>query len=137
MSARSGALTMIKVGNGASPEVFSIINGIRRAQFLLSNQLLNSSHAASGPWRLIQASGGLQSLTVTASGVFTDSASERAIRGYAIANSINHYRLYFAKGDSMSGAFHISSYAQQAATDNQEEYSFTLQSAGDITYQPA
>src|SRR5689334_4507882 len=104
MTAQRGALVLIKVGNGGDPENFTTIGGLRAARMVLDAQALDNSDLESGAWRRLLAGGGIRSVMLGGSGLFTDSAAEETLRGYAFAGAIHNYRFVFANGDSLAGA---------------------------------
>jgi TP901-1 family phage major tail protein len=133
MVAQKGSLMLVKVGNGAVPEVFTTIGGVRTSRIIVNNQMMDNSHIASGQWRSLAAAG-LKSLTIQGRGIFVDSASEETVRGLAFSSSVCNYQLYFAKGDYCTGAFYISQYERIADHDDVEQYAVTLMSAGPVSY---
>jgi TP901-1 family phage major tail protein len=137
MSAGKGSLVLIKIGNGGSPETFETIGGMRTTRMVINNQLLDSSNRESGPWRKLMGSAGIQSMTISGSGIFVDSNSEEAVRLCAFAASISNYKLYFANGDALTGAFYITSYQRSGEHDDSETYALVLSSAGPIEFTAA
>ena len=133
MAAQKGALVLIKVGNGGGPETFATVGGLRTTRLVLNNQLVDTTNKDSGGWRLLLAGAGIRSITLSGSGIFTDSASEETVRGYAFTNSINNYEFYFGGNDKISGAFQITSYERAGNHDGEETYAITFESAGAIT----
>lgn len=137
MAARSGALMLIKVGDGAPSETFTTVGGIRNTSMILNNHPIQSNHMASGIWRESLENSGMQSLTISGDGMFTETDAEELIRGYAFAGGINNYRLIFANGDYITGAFVVSHYARGGDYEAEERYAITLESAGEITFTAA
>ena len=133
MVAQKGALVLIKVGNGGGPETFATVGGLRTTRLVLNNQLVDTTNKDSGGWRSLLAGAGIRSITLSGSGIFTDSASEETVRGYAFTNSINNYEFYFGGNDKISGAFQITSYERAGNHDGEETYAITFESAGAIT----
>jgi TP901-1 family phage major tail protein len=134
MGAQSGILVLIKVGNGAGPEVFTTVGGLQASSIKLDNQAFDTSNVISGNWRQLLANAGISSITISGGGIFTDAASEKTVRGYAFSNSINNYQFVFANGDYLTGAFQIVSYERDGNYNDVETYSITLDSAGAISF---
>ena len=78
--------------------------------------------------------GGIRSMSITASGVFTDTASENTTRGSAFTGDAVNYDLVFADTSSVKGAFIITSYERAGEYNGEETYSLTLESSGTMTY---
>lgn len=134
MTAQNGALVLIKAGNGASPEVFTTIGGLRTSQITLNNHALDTTNVESGAWKQLLGSAGISSMTIAGSGLFSNSASEETLRGYAFAASVNNYQFAFANGNYVSGAFMVTAYERSGNYDGEEQYSLTLESAGTIAF---
>lgn len=128
---------LIKVGNGASPEVFATVGGLRASAIMLGNQPFDATTMESGVWRRLLGGAGIQSMHISGSGMFTDAASEETVRGYAFAGSVNNYQFIFANGDSVTGAFLVTSYDRSGDYGSEEIYALTLESAGAITFADA
>ena len=78
--------------------------------------------------------GGVRSMSITASGVFTDSSTENIMRGFAFDGAIQNYDLVFSDGSKISGAFLITRYERAGEFNGEETYSVTLESSNTITY---
>jgi TP901-1 family phage major tail protein len=137
MTIQNGALVLIKIGNGATPEAFSTIGGLHTSGMKLENQILNTSNVQSGTWKQLLRNAGISSLSIAGSGLFTDSAAEGMLMNYALAGSVNNYQFIFANGDMLSGAFLINSYERSGDYGAEEIYSLALESAGTITFTAA
>ena len=133
MAAQKGALVLIKVGNGGGPETFTTVGGLRTTRLVLNNQLVDTTNKDSGGWRALLSGAGIRSITLSGAGIFTDSASEETVRGYAFTNSINNYEFYFGGNDKLAGAFQITSYERSGNHDGEETYAVTFESAGSVT----
>ncbi len=130
MTAQKGSDVLIKVGNGGSPEVFTAIGGLRTTAFTLGNQRLDATNVSSGSWRQLLPGAGIQSMTLSGTGIFTDAASEETVRGYAFANSIHNYEFDFGGDDKLSGPLQITLYERSGMHDDAEAYRITFESAG-------
>ena len=134
MTAQNGALVLIKVGNGGSPETFSTIGGLRTSGMLLNNHPLDATNRESGAWRQLLTGAGIHSLYIEGTGLFTNSASEETLRGYAFANSANNYKFIFANGNNLTGSFMVTSYERRGNYNEEETFHLTLESAGTVTF---
>jgi TP901-1 family phage major tail protein len=134
MTIQNGALVLIKIGNGAMPEVFTTIGGLHTSGMKLENQILNATNVESGAWKQLLGSAGIASLSISGSGLFTDSAAEATLMNYALAGSVNNYQFIFANGDMLSGPFLVTSYERSGDYGAEEIYSLALESAGTVTF---
>lgn len=134
MVAQNGSLVLLKIARGTTPEKYVTIGGMRATRFLLNNQLIDASHKESGKWRSLLTGAGISSLSITGSGVFTNAESEVLLRQNAFNNSATTFCLFFGNGDILSGLFVVSAYERQGNFAEEECYSITLESAGEIKY---
>ena len=135
MTAQKGSLLLLKVGDGATPtENFTTVGGLRTTGFTHNNQTVDASNKDSGSWRTLLEDAGIRSVTISGTGVFTNAASEEAVRLIAMNNQIKNFKLSFGNGDSMTGPFHITSYQRAGNYNNEETYSLSLASAGAIVF---
>src|SRR5262249_6518216 len=137
MTARDGKNVLLKVGNGATPaETFTTIGGLAITRLAVDNALRDASTLSSGAWRALNTTTGLQSRTLSGSGVFTDSAAEETVRSYAFANAVKNYELHFSNGDLVRGAFQMTHYERTGDIGDEERYTLTLESAGVMAWVP-
>jgi TP901-1 family phage major tail protein len=129
MAAQSGNDFLLKQGGTA-------LTGLRATSFVLNNAAVDITSKDSSHWRTLLGAGGVRSLSITASGVFDDSAILETVRGLAFANSLNTFTMTFGNSDSISGSFLITSFSRSAANDDAEVYELTLESSGTVTYTP-
>jgi TP901-1 family phage major tail protein len=135
MAAQNGNLVLIKVGNGAMPtEAFTTIGGLRTSKMTLDHKEMESTNRESGLWTQLLSGAGLHSLTIEGSGLFTNSAAEETLRGYAFAASVNNYKFIFANGNNVTGAFMVTSYTRSGNYDEPETFEVMLVSAGALTF---
>jgi len=133
MSAQSGMLFLLQIGDGASPENFSTVGGLKTTGFKLNNKILISNNLESGQWQRAIV-GGIQALAIDASGIFTDSTAEENLREKAFNASLSDYQLIFGNGDTLLGSFAVNSFERSGEYGDAEIYSITLESTGNITY---
>ena len=108
-----GSLMLLKVKLDADEQAneYKTIGGLRTTRFLLNNNLVDASSKDSGKWRKLLANSGISSISITASGIFTDSKAEEAIAYKAFLNHSIDAILLFENGDQLKGEFIISTYA--------------------------
>lgn len=138
MTAQKGSALLLKVGDGGSPtETFATLGGLQVTRLAVNQRAVDATARDSGAWRALLASAGIRSVSISASGMFTDAASEETLRGYAFAGSVNHYQLSFGNGDLLQGSFLVTAYDRAGNHDAEERYSLTLESSGTVTFTPA
>lgn len=134
MAAQKGSAFLLRVGDGGSPEVFTTVGGLRLTDFTLDTPAVEADNLTTGGWQTLLSQAGIRGITVTGSGIFTDSASEERVRNCAFNGSVANYELAFGSNDAFRGAFLITSYVREGNYDEEETYTLRLASAGPITY---
>lgn len=135
MAAQKGSMFLLKKGNGeAGVESFTAVAGMKTNSFSVKNPLVDSTNLTSGAWRQLSATSGKTSITISGSGIFYDSEEEETVRGWAFAGIVKNYQLSFGNGDNLTGPFLISSYQREGNNNEEETYSLTLESAGEINF---
>lgn len=137
MAAVSGNTFVLKAGDGATSETFTTIAGLRNTSFSLNNSPVDITTKDSAHWQTLLSDGGVQAFTMSADGVFTDSAVEETVREYSFNNTLNNYQIVLPNGDTIGGSMLVTTYELNAANDDAEFYSITLNSSGIITYTAA
>jgi len=87
--------------------------------------------------RVLLANAGIRSMSISASGVFTDAASETTTRASAFSGDSVNYDLVFGDTSTAKGAFIITSYERAGEYNGEETYSLTLESNGAVTWTDA
>lgn len=134
MAAQKGSLFVLKVGDGASPEVFATVGGLRITAMTINNGQVEITNKGSGGARELLAAAGIQAMSIAGSGVFTDVAAEETVRSYAAANSINNFEIVAGNGDKWEGAFLITSYERGGDHNSEETFGIRLESSGAVTF---
>ena len=140
MAAQKGSSFLLKDNSGGSAVV---IGGLRSTSMTINGEMVDITAKDSATFsgssghdigRALGSNMGLRSMSVTASGVFTDSAGENNLRGAAFTGSSVNYDLVFGDGSTVKGAFIITSYERAGEYNGEETFSVTLESNGTMTY---
>ena len=139
MAAGKGSSFLLKDNSTGTP---ATLGGMRSTSMTINGEMVDITDKDSNAFissgndkaRTLLQGGGIRSMTISASGVFTDSSTENNIRGFAFDGSINNYDLIFSDGSKISGAFLITSYERAGEFNGEETYSLTLESSNTITY---
>lgn len=140
MAAQKGSSFLLKDNSGGSAVV---IGGLRSTSMTINGEIVDITAKDSATFsgssghdigRAIGSNMGIRSMTVSASGVFTDSAGENNLRGAAFTGSSVNYDLVFGDGSTVKGAFIITSYERAGEFNGEETFSVTLESNGTMTY---
>lgn len=134
MAAQKGRALLMKIGDGASPEAFTTIGGMRSTSITLNDEAVDITNKDStNNARELLAQGGIKSASVSGNGVFTDSASETTLYGKWHASANANYQFLVPDLITLTGAFMLETLEYAGEYNGEVTYSFSFQSAGDIT----
>ena len=139
MAAGKGSSFLLKDNSTGTP---ATIGGLRSTSMTINGEAVDITTKDSNAFissgndkaRDLLQGGGVRSMTISASGVFTDSSTENILRGFAFDGAIQSYDLIFSDGSKISGAFLVTSYERAGEFNGEETYSVTLESSNTITY---
>ena len=87
--------------------------------------------------RELLANGGIQTISISGSGVFTDAASESTLRTAFGASSFSNYQVIVPDFGTYEGAFMIASLEYSGEYNGEVTYSVTLESSGSVSFTAA
>ena len=139
MAAGKGSSFLLKDNSTGTP---ATMGGLRSTSMTINGEAVDITTKDSNAFitsgndkaRDLLQGGGVRSMSITASGVFTDSSTENLLRGFAFDGAIQNYDLVFSDGSKISGAFLVTSYERAGEFNGEETYSVTLESSNTITY---
>jgi len=146
MAAQKGSALLLKIGDGASPETFATVGGLRSTSITMNDEAVDVTNKDSLGHRTLLAGGGVNSVSVSGSGVFTDAASETSIKTAYFAQqntsdgssaqtpAFNNYQVIIPDFGTMTGSFMIASLEYAGEHNGEVTYSITLESDGYITF---
>ncbi len=133
MAVQKGAEVLIKIGNGASPEVFTTIGGLRDTSISINQESVDVTTKDSARVRTLIAQGGVKSFTVSGSGVFDDSASHSTLLGVLDASAFTNFQFIMPDFNTFTGAFQVTSVEYSGTYNDSAQYSLTFESASTIS----
>ena len=139
MAVQKGSSFLLKDNSTGTP---ATIGGLRSTSMSINGEMVDVTTKDSNAFvtsgndkaRDLLQGGGIRSMSISASGVFTDSSTENILRGFAFDGAIQNYDLVFGDGSKIAGAFLITSYERAGEYNGEETYSVTLESHNTITY---
>ena len=142
MAVQKGSSFLLKDNSTGTP---ATIGGLRSTSMSINGEMVDVTTKDSNAFvtsgndkaRDLLQGGGIRSMSISASGVFTDSSTENILRGFAFDGAIQKYDLVFGDGSKIAGAFLITSYERAGEYNGEETYSVTLESHNTITYTDA
>lgn len=133
MPAQKGRLFLLSIGDGASPEVFTGIAGLRSKTLTINNESVDVTTSDEAPWRELLGDTGLRSLSVSGSGVFQDDTAINSVEDLALNGLLNNFQIAFENNDVFEGAFQVTSFEYGGEHTAEQTYSISLESSGTIT----
>lgn len=132
MAAQKGRSFLLQIDDGAGG--FLSIAACRTNGSTLNNAEVDITTKSSQNWKTLLDAGGIQSMTISASGVFEDTAAEEILRAQAFANSLKTYKLLFPNGDTLQGSFLVTSYERSGEHADAETFNAALSLSGLPTF---
>jgi len=134
MAAQKGSALLMKIGNGGSPEAFTTIAGMRSTSISMNDEVVDITNKDSARARAILPQAGVNSMTVSGSGVFLDSASEATLEGKFDSATLGNYQFLVPDFGTYTGSFMLTSLEYAGEFNGEVTYSFTFESNGAITF---
>ena len=134
MAAQQGKALLMKIGDAASPEVFTTIGGMRSNTLTMNDEMVDVTNKDSSGARTILAQGGVNSITIAGSGVFTDDASETTLKEKFNVSTLTNYQFLVPDFGTFTGAFMLTSLEYAGEYNGEVTYSFTFESSGAIVF---
>jgi TP901-1 family phage major tail protein len=132
MPAEKGSAFLLKIGDGAATPTFATLAGLKTTNFAINAEVVNITHKGSGGWRELLGGAGIRSVSVSGSGVFTNSAAELRLRSKALSGDLDEYLLSFESGETIRGKFQVSRLDYAGDYNGERSYSVTLESSGGL-----
>tara|TARA_R100001460_G_scaffold6862_2_gene17712 strand:+ start:1105 stop:1509 length:405 start_codon:yes stop_codon:yes gene_type:complete len=134
MAAQRGGALLLKVDISGT---MTTIGGLRSTSITLNDEAVDITNKDNGQTRTLLPQGGTASLSVSGSGVFTDSTAEQTIRTAWNASTFKSYNIIIPDLGTYSGSFMIASLEYSGEYNGEVTYSITLESSGSISFSAA
>ena len=132
MAAEKGSAFLLKVGDDASPPVFTTVAGLRTTQLTISTDTVVITNKGSGGWRELLSGAGVRSVSLAGAGVFTGSAAEARVKASALAGTLDNYQVSFESGERIAGRFLITRLDYAGDFNGERSYTVALESSGPV-----
>ena len=134
MAAQKGSAVLIKTTVSGS---LTTIGGLRSSSITLNDEMVDITNKDSSNNRTMLPQGGVQSMSISGSGVFTDTAAEQQLRTDFGAATFSSYSFIVPDLGTFAGTFQITSLEFAGEFNGEATYSVTLESSGAITFSAA
>ena len=132
MPAQKGSAFLLKIGDGATPQIYDTVAGLRTTQLSINGDTVTVTHKGSGGWRELLSGAGVRSVSVAASGIFTGSSAEAQVRSLALTGALQDYELSFESGERMQGEFLVTRLEYAGDFNGERNYTLALESSGEV-----
>ena len=134
MTAQRGKDLLIKIGDGASPETFTAVAGLKATSLAFNATTVDVTNADSTDlWRELLNTG-VKSAAVTGSGVFRDQASDAALRNAFFNQTLANWQIVIPSFGIVVGPFKLTQLHYEGPYDGEVKISLTLASAGALSF---
>ncbi len=134
MSAQRGKDLLIKIGDGASPENFVTVAGLRATSLSFNATVIDITNADSADmWRELMAAG-VKSAAISGSGVFKDANSDALLRLAFFNQLLNNWQVVIPHFGTVTGLFKLTQLQYEGPYDGEVKLSLSLASAGVLTF---
>jgi len=133
MAAQKGSALLLKIGSG-SPVTYATIGGLRSTSITLNDEPVDITNKDSAGVRTVLAQGGVQSMSVSGSGVFLDAAGDETLRQKLGGSTFSNFQLIVPDFGTFTGPFMVASLEYAGEYNGEVTYSLTLESAGTVTF---
>jgi TP901-1 family phage major tail protein len=137
MSAQKGKDLLLKV-DADGEGTFVTVAGLRSRAIAFNTETVDITHSESaGRWRELLSGAGARSARVTGAGIFKDAQSDEIMRNSIFSGSIRNWQVVVPDFGVISGPFQITAFELSGRHDAEVAFDLTLESAGEIEFQPA
>jgi TP901-1 family phage major tail protein len=137
MAGQRGRDVQIRVSDGAEPESFNLVAGIRARRITMNAGLVDATRPASPQgWRELIAEAGTKRIEVVGSGAFRDALSDEWMRMAFFLGHAARFQLGIAEFGTLEGRFAIAELTYGGEHDDEATFSVRLASAGEIAFFP-
>lgn len=134
MAAQLGKSLLLKINVSGS---MTTVGGMRSTSMTLNDEMVDITNKDSGSQRNLLAAGGVSSMSISASGVFTDTTAETTLRSKFATSTFESYNVIVPDLGTYAGTFQITSLEYAGEYNGEATYSVTLESAGSVTFSAA
>jgi TP901-1 family phage major tail protein len=135
MAAQKGKDILLKIGDGAAPEAFATVAGLRARTISLNAKTVDATDGDSaGRWRELLEGAGVRQCSVSGSGVFRDADTDAAMRQVFFDQRAANWQLVIPGFGVIAGPFLIATLEYAGQHDGEATYAVTLASAGALVF---
>ena len=136
MSGQDGANLLLKIGDGASPQIFTTIGGCRTNQIALNEEMVDITNKSSANKMRELLRAGVKSVSCSGEGVFVDDAAIETVRGYFFATDglFVDFELIVPDFGTFMGPFLLTNLTFDGPDKDAVQQNMGVESAGDVAF---
>lgn len=133
MAPQAGIDFLLKVEDSGTPGTYLTIGGLRSKSLSFNNEAIDVTSHDSSEWKELLDGKGIKSMSVSGSGVFTNSSAETQIRNDLIAGTLRKFKLFDGAGNTFEAIFKITSLEYGGEYNAEQNWSISLESSGAVS----
>ena len=131
MAAQKGSDFLLKIGDGETPtEGFATVGGFRSNKFSINNETVDVTNKDSNGVRELLSGSGVQSFSLSGSGVFMDDAAFAAVEQVVRNNECRNWQVIVPGLGVYEGLYQVTSLEFGGEHNGEMTYSLSMESAG-------
>lgn len=134
MTAQTGRTALVKLDNTGSGS-YQTVGGVRTRSIKINSEFVDvTTSDSTNQWREGLATAGVKSCEIAVSGVFVDDVYINQVIAFVAACTIRNWQWVQAGIGTFQGSFQVVDFELGADHNGAVTFSFTLQSAGEVTF---
>ena len=134
MAAQKGNAVLIKIAVSGSQ---TTVGGLRSSSITINDEAVDITNKDSSGNRILLPDTGVTSVSISGSGVFTDSTSEQQLRTNIGGAALSAMSFIVPDLGTFSGNFHIASLEYAGEYNGEATFSATFESGGAVSFSAA
>ena len=141
MAAQKGSALLLKIGADATAapasDTYTTVGGLRSTGISMNDEAVDVTTKDSSGVRELLANGGIQTCSVSGSGVFTDAASETTLKNAFGGSNFANFEIVIPDFGTYKGKFMVASLEYTGEHNGEATYSVTLENSGAFAFTSA
>jgi TP901-1 family phage major tail protein len=141
MAAQKGSALLLKIGADATAapasDTYTTVGGLRSTGISMNDEAVDVTTKDSSGVRELLANGGIQTCSVSGSGVFTDAASETTLKNAFGGANFANFEIVIPDFGTYKGKFMVASLEYTGEHNGEATYSVSLENSGAFAFTAA
>lgn len=134
MAAQKGNAVLIKIAVSGTQ---TTVGGLRSSSITINDEAVDVTNKDSAGARILLPDAGITSVSISGSGVFTDTTAEQTLRTNIGGAALSAMSFIVPDLGTFSGNFHIASLEYAGEYNGEATYSATFESGGAVSFSAA